>query len=105
MFTPMAYNYLFGVALFGAIIVWMVILVSHFAFRRRHRGEVLPVKMPFFPVPQAIGLGLLGAILVTMCVSPDFRVSWIIGVPWLALLTLAYFLWRRPRAARAAIEL
>jgi AAT family amino acid transporter len=103
MFTPLAYNYLFGVALFGAIFVWMVILVSHFAFRRRHRGEALPVKTPFFPVPQIVGLALLGAILVTMGLSADFRVSWIIGVPWLALLSAAYFLWRRPRAARAAI--
>ena len=103
MFTPLAYNYLFGVALFGAIFVWMVILVSHFAFRRRHRGETLPVKTPFFPVPQIVGLVLLGAILATMGLSADFRVSWIIGVPWLALLTAAHFLWRRPRAERAAI--
>ena len=35
MLTPLAYNYLFGVALFALIFVWMVILVSHFAFRRR----------------------------------------------------------------------
>jgi AAT family amino acid transporter len=33
-FTPKAYAYLQGVALFGAIIVWMLILVSHLRFRR-----------------------------------------------------------------------
>ncbi len=98
-FTPLAYNYLFGVALFGAIFVWMVILVSHFAFRRRHRGEDLPVKMPFFPAPQIAGLSLLAAILATMGLSADFQVSWIVGVPWLFLLSAAYFLWKRRRKA------
>ena len=45
----------------------------------------------------------IGAILVTMGLSPDFRVSWIVGLPWLLLLTAAYFLWKRRQAARAAI--
>src|SRR6202043_3637667 len=54
--TPKAYNYLFGVALFDAIIVWIAILLSHLSFRRRHRKEDLPVRMPFFPVVQIVGL-------------------------------------------------
>ena len=57
--------------------------------------------MPFFPVLQIVGLVLLGAILVTMGLSPDFRVSWIVGVPWLMLLTAAYFLWKRRRGGAA----
>ena len=95
--TPLAYNYLFGVALFGALFVWIVILASHLAFRRRHGGEPLPVRMPFFPVLQIVGLVLLFAILATMGLSPDFNVSWIVGVPWLVLLTAAYFLGKRRR--------
>ncbi|MGZ6018606.1 MAG: amino acid permease [Phenylobacterium sp.] len=101
-FTPLAYNYLFGVSLFGALFVWIVILLSHLAFRRRHRGEALPVRMPFFPVLQVIGLLLVCAILATMGLSPDFNVSWIVGVPWLLLLTAAYFMWKRRHGARAA---
>lgn len=95
--TPLAYNYLFGVALFGALFVWIVILLSHLAFRRRHGAEALPVRMPFFPVLQIAGLILIFAILVTMGLSADFRVSWIVGVPWLVLLTATYFLWKRRR--------
>ncbi|HLZ73779.1 amino acid permease [Phenylobacterium sp.] len=93
--TPLAYNYLFGIALFGALFVWIVILLSHLAFRRRHRPETLPVRMPFFPVLQIVGLILIGAILATMGLSPDFNVSWIVGIPWVLLLTAAYFLWKR----------
>ncbi len=99
--TPFAYNYLFGVALFGAIFVWIVVLFSHLAFRRRHNENDLPVRMPFFPVLQIVGLILLGAILVTMGLSPDFNVSWIVGVPWLMLLSAAYFLWGRRQASIA----
>jgi L-asparagine transporter-like permease len=101
-FTPLAYNYLFGIALFGAIFVWIVILASHLAFRRRHKPQELPLRMPFFPVLQIAGLALLGAILITMGLDTDFwNISWIVGVPWLGLLTGAYFLWKR-RQGRAA---
>ena len=87
-FTPMAYNYLFGISLFGAIYVWMVILLSHLAFRRRHRPQELPLRMPFFPLLQIAGLILLAAILITMGLDTDFwNISWIVGVPWLVLLS------------------
>ncbi len=97
-FTPRAYNYLFGVALFGAIFVWIVILLSHLGFRRRHGAEDLPLRMPFFPYLQIVGLGLLAAILVTMGLDTEFwNVSWIVGLHWLAVLTAAYLLRRRRR--------
>ncbi len=94
--TPLAYNYLFGVALFGAIIVWITILVSHLSFRRHHGQAALPVRMPLFPYMQIAGLLLLGAILVTMGLDTEFwNISWIVGVPWLGVVTLAYFAWKR----------
>ena len=102
-FTPRAYAYLQGVALFGAIVVWMIILVSHFRFRQAHKGQVLPVRMPFFPVMQIAGLGLLAALLVTMGLDKDWNVSWIVGVPWLILLTIAYFIWKRSALPRPAV--
>src|SRR5271155_5628524 len=61
--TPLAYNYLFGVALFDAIIVWVIILLSHFSFRRRLGAAELPVRMPGFPLVQIAGLTLLCAVL------------------------------------------
>ena len=101
-FTPLAYNYLFGISLFGAIFVWIIVLLSHLAFRRLHRPEDLPLRMPFFPVLQIVGLFLLGAILITMGLDTEFwNISWIVGVPWLVLLSGAYFLWRRGHRAQA----
>jgi AAT family amino acid transporter len=102
-FTPLAYNDLFGVATFGAIFTWMTILVSHLAFRRRHRPEELPVRMPFFPGMQIAGLILLAGILITMGLDTEFwNISWIVGAPWLILLSVAYVLLRRGRRSRVA---
>jgi AAT family amino acid transporter len=93
--TPLAYNYLFGVALFGAIIVWISILLSHLSFRRRHNVADLPVRMPFFPGMQIAGLALLVAVLITMGLDKEvWRISWIVGVPWLMLVSAGYFIWK-----------
>lgn len=95
MLTPLAYNYLFGVALFGAIIVWIFILLSHLSFRRHHKGADLPVRTPFFPWMQLAGIALLIAVLITMGLDTEFwNISWIVGVPWLVLISAAYLIWR-----------
>ncbi|QXQ05899.1 amino acid permease [Sphingosinicellaceae bacterium] len=101
--TPLAYNYLFGIALFGAIVVWMTILTSHLSFRRHHDPATLPVRMPFFPYMQIAGLMLLAAILITMGLDTSFwNISWIVGVPWMLFITAAYFFWKRRHSAVAA---
>ncbi len=103
-FTPKAYNYLFGIALFGGLSVWVLILLSHFRFRQRYRADQLPVRMPFFPVFQIAGLLLLAAIMITMGLDTEFwDISWIVGVPWFVLITLFYFVWRRRPALGEAV--
>jgi amino acid transporter, AAT family len=99
--TPLAYNYLFGIALFDAMIVWIIILLSHLSFRRRHGTADLPVHMPFFPAIQFAGLALLCAVLVTMGLDKEiWRISWIVGVPWLVLISVMYLLLK----ARGALK-
>lgn len=94
--TPFAYNYLFGIALFGGLSVWAIILLSHLRFRQRHGAAELPVRMPFFPYAQILGLGLLAAILITMGLDTEFwNISWIVGVPWMIAISIAYWIWKR----------
>jgi L-asparagine transporter-like permease len=99
IFTPNAYGYLFGVALFAAMLVWMIILASHLSFRRHHALKDLPVHMPFFPWMQYAGLALIAAVQVTMGFDENLYVSWVYGVPWLLALSAAYFLWKARRRA------
>jgi L-asparagine transporter-like permease len=98
-FTPKAYAYLQGVALFGAITVWALILVSHLRMRRVRAAAELPVRMPLFPFIQIAGLGLLAALLVTMALDKDWNLSWLVGIPWLVLVSIGYQVWKR--AARS----
>lgn len=101
--TPDAYADLLGVALFAMIIVWMIILASHLSFRRRHAAATLPVRMPFFPWLQYAGLAMLTAVLITLGLDRHLDVSWLYGVPWLALISLVYFV-RRGRLRAAASQ-
>lgn len=95
-FSPLAYNYLFGIALFGGIFVWIMILLTHLRFRRAWKGKKMPVRMPFFPVAQITGIALLVAILITMGLDTEFwNISWIVGVPWLVGVSVVYFFYRR----------
>lgn len=102
IFTPDAYADLFGVALFAAIVVWMFILVSHLSFRRRHAAATLPVRTPLFPWMQYMGLVILAAVLVTMGFDRNFSVSWLYGVPWMALISVVYFV-RRGRLRTTSV--
>jgi L-asparagine transporter-like permease len=99
--TPLAYNYLFGIALFGGITVWLFILVSHLRFRRQWRGASLPVRMPLYPYVQILGIALLAAVLITMGLDTEFwNISWIVGVPWLVFISIAYLIAARREPPR-----
>jgi AAT family amino acid transporter len=107
IFTPNAYAYLLGVALFAAMLVWVIILVSHLSFRRRHDPATLPIRMPLFPWMQYAGLLMLAGILITMGLDSNLYVSWVYGVPWIVLLSVAYLFWKarnRPQAATTAVS-
>jgi amino acid transporter, AAT family len=103
--TPYAFNYLFGVALFGAITVWIIVLLSHLSFRRRHRLADLPVRTPLFPALQLVALALLCGVLVTMGLDTEFwNISWIVGVPWLIIISLIYFSLRAKRRSLEGVK-
>ena len=40
-----AFVYLFGVSLFGGLYAWLIIFITHLAFRRKWTGPRLPVRM------------------------------------------------------------
>jgi L-asparagine transporter-like permease len=74
-----AYVWFFGVALFGALFVWLMIFVTHIAFRR-----------PAVPVGSYIGAVAIAAILVSTWWVPDLRSTLISGIPWMLVLAIGY---------------
>jgi amino acid transporter, AAT family len=80
-----AYVWFFGVALFGALFVWLMIFVTHIAFRRSP-----------LPWSSVAGAALVAGILLSTWWVPDLKSTLVAGVPWLLLLAVGYLL-SRPR--------
>jgi amino acid transporter, AAT family len=74
-----AYIALFGVALFGALLVWFMIFVTHIAFRR-----------PARPIGSYAGAALIAAIAISTWWIPDLRTTLYAAVPWLVVLAIGY---------------
>jgi L-asparagine transporter-like permease len=98
VFPNSAYVYMFGIALFGGLFVWLMIFVTHVFFRRRWEaqgGRTLPVRMPFFPVTTILGALAVLAIIISTWWVEGMRPTLESGVPWLIALSALYFVSRR----------
>ena len=97
-----AYLYTFGIALFGALFVWTMVLVTFFSFRatreRQGGGEPLPTRMPLHPILPGIGIILLVSIMVTFYFHDFFRVGVYSGIGWLMLMYVTYRIFGKKQA-------
>ena len=93
-----AFLWLIGSSLCGGMVAWCVALSAHISFRRRLSPEdlaALPMRAPGGALLSAIGLGgILLAVLSTWWV-PQTRITIVSGLPYLAILSLAYFVMRK----------
>jgi len=92
-----AYLYTFGIALFGALFVWSIILVTFFFFRsaaEREGRKPLTVRMPLHPFLPALGIVLLVSIMITFYFHDFFRVGIYSGICWLVIMYLSYRIFR-----------
>jgi len=100
LYPDSAFQYLFGVSLFGGLFVWLMIFVTHLAFRPKwtaRGGARLSVRLIGYPYTSILGAASIVAILITTWWVEGMRITLIAGLPWLALVTLAYFLIARRR--------
>jgi AAT family amino acid transporter len=102
-FPDSAFIYLFGISLFGGLFVWLAIFITHLFFRARWQAECRPspaARMAGYPYTSILGAVAMVAILATTWWVEGMRITLIAGIPWLAILTIAYLLLpRRPAAA------
>jgi L-asparagine transporter-like permease len=93
-----AYLMLFGVSVFAALGVWILILVTHLAFRRRRKQLGLPpspVRLWGAPVTPVVVIGFLAAVMVSTTRIEGLDPAWQFGVPFFALLVVIYLVVRR----------
>ncbi|MFI0464150.1 MULTISPECIES: amino acid permease [Saccharopolyspora] len=101
-----AYLVLFGLSIFGALAVWILILVTHLAFRRTRAAAGLPlpkVRLRGAPVTGIAAILFLVAILVSTAFIDDLAVAWWAGVPFFIVLSAIYFaIGRKPHRRSSA---
>jgi L-asparagine transporter-like permease len=95
-----AYILMLSVASFGAMFTWMMIFVTHYAFRRARARAAQPLRfrMPGFPFTTLLGAALMLAVLLTTAFTDTFRLTLVFGLPFLAMLCAVYAIWYRRRA-------
>ena len=100
-----AFLMLYGVAVAGMFFVWIVILLTHIAFRRTLgpvRVAQLPMRLRFFPYSTALGIAALLGIAASTFYVDGLRYTVPAFVPFLLLISLAYWAIRRKAFAATA---
>jgi len=93
-----AFLMLYGVAVAGMFFVWIVILLTHIAFRRAvgpERVAQLPMRLRFFPYSSALGIAALLGIAASTFYVDGLQYTVPAFVPFLLLISLAYWVIRR----------
>jgi amino acid transporter, AAT family len=105
-FEATAFVFMIGVAFFGGPFIWIMILLTHLAFRRANAraGKAVVRFAPPGPWSSLLGFAALLGVLISTWWVPGFRVTLKAGPPWLAFITLCYFVWRKTRSRSAGSE-
>jgi L-asparagine transporter-like permease len=101
-----AFILMVSISAFGAMFTWMMIFVTHYRFRRvRALAGAAPLRfrMVGFPATTLLGAALMAAVLLTTAFTDAFRMTLVFGMPFLAGLTVSYWVWHR-RNARTAVS-
>ena len=101
-----AFLLMMAISMFGALFTWFMIFVTHYRFRRQWAAagnRPLAFRMRGFPVLTLLGAGMLLAIMLTTLFTDAFRMTLLTGIPFLAVLSVAYLLRFRHRAGPAPL--
>lgn len=97
-----AFLMLYGVAVAGMFFVWIIILVTHIAFRRAlgpERVSHLPMRLRFFPYSNALGIAALLGIAASTFYVDGLQYTVPAFAPFLLFISLAYWMIRRKSLA------
>ncbi len=100
LFPQQAFLLMVSISMFGAMFTWMMIFITHLFFRRARRlagNAALPFRLWFFPFSTLLGLSLIVAVLITTWFTPDFHLTLVFGVPYIAFMVGLFALIRRAR--------
>lgn len=95
-----AFGTMMSITSFGALYAWFMIFLTHLFFRKeweKEDGRKLPVRMIGYPYLTISGTLLIVAITVSTWFTIEFKGTLILGIPWLIVITVSYFVWKKYR--------
>lgn len=90
-----------ALATFATIFVWLMILLAHIASRRNispAEEQNLKFPVPFWPYGQWFAVAFILFTFGTMVWMEEFHAALIVGVAFLILMSILYFVTGRPQA-------
>ena len=85
--------YVYSASVLPGMMPWFVVLISQIYFRRAHKEAMKThtFKSFMFPYVNYLTIGFLICVLVGMGINPDTRISLLVGMIFLAAVSLCYF--------------
>lgn len=96
-----------SIATFATVWVWLMILLSQVAMRRRLSAEevrALKFKVPLWPVGPALAIAFMLFVIGVLGTMEDTRVALYVGAGWVLLMSAAWYLRVKPNAAAVLAE-
>lgn len=87
-----------SLATFATVFVWLMILLAHLYSRRGMSTQDvanLKYKVPFWPYGQYLSIAFILMTFGIMAWQEEYRISLVVGVAFIAIMTAVYFLTNR----------
>ena len=87
-----------SLATFATVFVWLMILLAHLYSRRGMSTQDvanLKYKVPFWPYGQYLSIAFILMTFGIMVWQEEYRISLVVGVAFIAIMTAVYFLTNR----------
>ncbi len=89
-----------SIATFATVWVWLMILLSQVAMRRKmHAEDVAALKfpVPFWPLGPLLAIAFMVFVIAVLGYFPGTQTALGVGAVWIALLCVAYRFWVHPK--------
>ncbi|MDK8363531.1 amino acid permease [Corynebacterium sp. UMB10119B.1] len=102
---PNIFETIAALATFATVFVWLMILLAHVASRRNMsvaERENLSFPVPFWPYGQWFAIAFILFTFGIMVWLPQYHMALAVGVAFVVIMTVLYFVTGRPKAVAAA---
>ncbi|MGL9719237.1 bifunctional threonine/serine APC transporter ThrP [Symbiopectobacterium sp.] len=84
--------YVYSASVLPGMVPWFVVLISQIRFRQQHQAQLAghPFKSVLFPWVNYLTMAFLLCVLVGMYINEDTRMSLLVGMAFLAVVSVIY---------------